>query len=889
MKVTRNRNAPLPTERKLVHYLFEDIARLPIITNRSQELWLGIQSRAGERLAALLAPLTLGGRSTPSFSPNGATPPRVTKQKPKTSFIQQHQIRASRDLSPRLSSQRSLKVETAMPTDLQRAAETPSFTNMEQSSTANWMEGSEDSQNYLLKVVETYIEVSNRLADTAAGTYWLPYVNTTEWAQELLVARHNIYSLHRSRLRQLLDRMAKQPGQQENDSILLEVYAVVELQALLPDDLLKYFIHHPPDDATPEPAVLINMHSAASDNATYGAWVMERTTRAKNQLATGYLRYALRIARNYAGRELEYPDLVQHAFLGLMKAAQRYDYRINARFGTYATSWIWQSVTRGLADESSLVRLPVHARESLAKLERIIIDRDTGVSDPLSDPELLAEAGFLNESDLKAVRSGGDENEGGPDTFHKAQRRARRLLFMTRALMSLDEDDEIAVHLEDDETGGSVTERLAAESTTDDYESLRPVVERLLERLTERQREIIELRFGLDDGRARTLEEIGQIVGVTRERIRQIEAKVLSKFERRMLRGVLPVQRDLLSSRLTWSIPQPRLPAVHPVESLGLAAAATGNEYRWLDRLLGRIPHSSWHAHRSGTPGFGVFATRAEQMAEALATLGAPSHYARVVEQVNELAGGRSPLEDTTGYNVMVSEESLFVLLGNGVFSLVEWEHARAQEQEPQLLFCPLALPDPPGFEDSLFESIFVGHEFLLQEPTAAEFLAYMLRWAEADPAVKPWLGQGILSTYYLLGLVPYTFVYAGENPRLRSTLPHEDVQLLRRYCLEMVTARLTAMPEFWWLLRNAQPARPVDIGEQLTEVHPHGLDDAQQRLYLLSSLGAAVRLPYGSYRLTDLGEACAADWGRSPDDETAAVFEIEDAWGGGLLDWGMF
>jgi len=805
----------LPIEQKIVHYLFDDIARLPIITNRSQELWLGIQLRAAGRLEALLERLAPGG-------------------------------------------------ETAQPL-AGRAKEAPDL---------------------LPKVVDSCFAASRRLTEAAAESRWFPYIDMTEWARELSAARHDIYSLRRSRLRQLLDGMAKEPDPDEIDPILREIVAVIELQALLPDELLKQFIQRPLDHADSDYDRSTDCLPLPWENTTYMAWVKEQSTRAKNQLVTGYLRYALRIARNHGGDKLEYPDLVQHAFIGLLKGAERFDYRVNVRFGTYATTWMWQSVSRALADESSLVRVPVHVREKLDKLGRIVTDCDTGVGDPLSDPGILREAGFLDEADLQDDRSDeDDDNTDGLDKLHLARRRARRLVLMTLATLSFDEDAVGVAAPDGDETQLPLKERLPAE-LPDDHAFLRPAIRRLLGHLTERQRDVITLRFGLTDGREHTLAEIGQTIGVSRERVRQIEAMALRLFENMLIKKQFPIRRDVLFGREAWSLPQPRWPGGDPIEAISPPAASAGDEYLWLDRLLGRVPRSSWHA--PGVRGAGTTMTRAEQLAEALSILGAPSHHAEIVAQTNELSDARFRLENAAGYTIMAGEERSFILLGNGVFSLVEWEKARAGEQEPVLPFCPLALPDPPGFEGALFESVFVGHELLRQEPTAIEFLAHMLRWAESDPLVKPWLRQGILSVYYLLGLVPYTFICAGKNPRLRSTLPHEDIQTLRRYCLEMMTTRLAAMPEFWWLLRNTHPARPVDVGEQLAEVHPHGLDDAQQRLYLLNSLGATTRLPGGYYRLTTLGEACAAGWARSPGAASAHVIEIAEG-DSGLLDWGFW
>ncbi len=790
----------LTGEQEIVRYLLEDVALLPIITNRAQELWLGVPLSAFKRLK-------------------------------------------------------------------ERRADRP-------------------AGNWLPEIVAAFGRSCGALADMATETHWTAEMSLSDWARELLVARANIYGLQRSQLRRLLDHLEKE-ATQPAVRLLVPLYEVVELLTLLPNELLK-LLAQTPSLADVDPTELLALRPPELGDRAYVSWAREMAHNARQHLVTGYLRYALRVARNYAGDGMEYSDLAQNAFLGLMRAAERFDYRVNARFGTYATSCIWQSVTRGLADEQSLIRFPVHIREKLDKLSRMVEARDNGLTDPLSDPIFLRETGFLAEATEETT-----EEEPSPDgasevqpgsAFSRAERRVRRLLFLSEPVaLSMNEN-----HAERGKSDGSSTlEDCLVGPPPRDLSSYRQTIDSLLTHLNPREREVLEWRFGLNNGQEHTLEEIGQIYDLTRERIRQIEAKAKKRLEQRLAHREPPLSKtDLLVSPAVWNIALPQIAQAQPIDLIWRRLSREGVNYAWLDQLLSGLPQSNWHAPRPG--GARYAGTRAEQLAEALLNLGAPAHYTRLIEAVNELLPARHALEEATGYNILVTNERTFLLLGEGIFSLIEWEKERARAPQPQLPYCPLALPDPPDFEDALFESIFVGHEYLAQQPAAADFLAYMLRWAGVDPTTKPWLRQGILSAYYLLGLIPYTFLYGGDNPRLRSTLPDGDVQTLRRYGLEALTARLVAMPEFWWVLRCAGPARPVDVGEQLAELHPHGLDDARQRLYLLHSLGAVVRLPNGAYRLTPLGEACVAEWGRSPDDEADAILEIEAGYDADLLAWGF-
>ena len=881
----RNNSEATTSEQEILHYLFEDVARLPIITNRTQELWLGIQLRAFTKFEGLIK-TPPQKQNTGSVSPNSSITNRTFTKKPKGNLAQQRQMRASRDLAPIVSTRPSTdKIGTSSGDPRQVGVLSPDRQPDLSADTAP-TEDSDRSQDLLLKVIESFSTSISQLIDDITETYWLSSITIHEWARELLIARRDIYNLHRSRLRRTLDEIGRGAGQPEVDQVFQAVCETVEHLALLPDELLMYLGQTSAQTAL-DSKELSDQLLPELDDVAYMAWVKERTNEAKQQLVLGYLRYALRIARNYVSYDLDFPDLVQHAFLGLLRSADRFDYRINARFGTYATSWIWQSVTRALIDEGALIRLPAHIHERLNKLSRIIAIRDTGLADPLSDPELLVEAGFLDEADLHVINSSRVDNDETLARLRKVERQVRRLVLLTRATLSIDEVEEIDSGLEGVDSYASLHDRLASEPI-DDFDSIRPVVNQLLALLTDRQREVVELRFGLNDGRERTLGEIGTTTGVTRERIRQIEHKAMLRLEEYLLFNKHPlVGRDVLLKQVAWNIPQLKLPAVHPVELFDVTASSTDAEYDWLLSLFADLPHSSWHAPQPRSTGFA--STRVEQLVGALVNIGAPAHYTRIIETVNEVVDTRNSLDEATGYNILTTNERAFLLLGQGVFSLVEWEQARAREQRPILPICPLALPDPPGFEDVLFESIFVGREFLQREPTAAEFLDSMLRWAEADPTIKPWLRQGILSTYYLTGLIPYTFIYAGDNPRLRSALPDADVNVIRRYCLQTMTERLAVMPEFWWVLGTAQPARPADVGEQLAALHPDGLDDALQRFYLLSSLGAAIRLPGGYYRLTPLGEACAAEWGRSPEDDTDSIVEVDVGFGSDLLDWGLW
>jgi RNA polymerase primary sigma factor len=317
------------------------------------------------------------------------------------------------------------------------------------------------------------------------------------------------------------------------DGLVRHAFSVFMCLYLLPSDVAeRAMVSLRKSNSLPDVEFFTNDLGTEAELAVELEGVRRRSEDANETLSRANLRLVVSIAKRYLGRGISFLDLIQEGNLGLLRAVTKFDTTRGFKFSTYATWWIRQSISRYIAEQARTIRIPVHLFEAITRLLRVQRSMVQQLGREPTIEELALEAGLLSDEDTKAILS---SREKGVPVDVEVQRRwswatakVQRILQSAEEPVSLErpvgdeESSQLGDFIEDDEA----LEPMDAAAR----EMLREQVQNALGALSERERQVLELRFGLIDGKDHTLEEVSRYFNVTRERIRQIEAKALRKL-----------------------------------------------------------------------------------------------------------------------------------------------------------------------------------------------------------------------------------------------------------------------------------------------------------------------------------------------------------------------
>ncbi|MBN2388010.1 MAG: sigma-70 family RNA polymerase sigma factor [Anaerolineales bacterium] len=317
------------------------------------------------------------------------------------------------------------------------------------------------------------------------------------------------------------------------DSLVNHAFNAFLIFYLLPGDYAAWLTRHLQANGTlPTQRTLYRNLPEVKDLHQEIAEIRQRADEANAALIRANLRLVVSVAKRYLGRGISFLDLIQEGNLGLLRAVNKFDPRRGFKFSTYATWWIRQSINRSIAEQARTIRIPVHLFESITRILRIQRSLVQQLGREPTNEELALESGFLSDADVQAIMRA--RAEEAPVETALQRRWDTATAKVDRVLRSAEEPISLEGPVGDEDSSqlGDFIEDVDALEPMDAAarEMLREQVQHALAALSERERQVLELRFGLVDGKDHTLEEVSRYFNVTRERIRQIEAKALRKL-----------------------------------------------------------------------------------------------------------------------------------------------------------------------------------------------------------------------------------------------------------------------------------------------------------------------------------------------------------------------